>query len=60
MKKGIEKNNVITETMKEKFNADKENNAFFSEIAEAAENTAEIKANVNQFININRNKKKLL
>jgi len=49
-KKGIEKRRVITETKKEKFKAFIENKAFFSETAEAAEKTAEIKANMNQFI----------
>ena len=48
-KKGIEKNRATIEIKNEKSRALIENNVFFSETADAAENTAEIKVNKNQF-----------
>jgi len=49
-KNGTEKSKVISETIKEKSSAFIENKTFFSETADAAENNAEIKARINQFI----------
>ena len=51
-KKGIEQSKVTNDTIKEKSKASIENNTFFSETAEAAENKAEINASMNQFISV--------
>jgi len=52
-KKGSEKIRVAIEIKNEKLSASKEKRAFFSDTAEAAENTAEMKASKNQFILLN-------
>jgi len=50
IKNGIQNRSVTAEMRNEKLNASSENSAFFSETAETAEKTADIKASKNQFI----------
>jgi len=59
IKNGIEKTSVIIETMYEKFNAPRENNDFFSNIVDAVEKTAEIKAKTNHIILLSVSAKRL-